>query len=197
MPYLFAKAVEAHETGVPMMRAMLLEFPDDPACHTLDRQYLLGESLMVAPVLHDDGHVEYYVPEGNWTNYITGDVITGPRWVRETHGFLSTPLLVRPNSIIAVGANNERPDYDYADGVIIRVYQLADGKTATAVIPTIKGEAALTITATRTGNEIKLIADGDTKNWSAQLMGMPSIASVDGGSTIADSKGIIVLFTSS
>lgn len=50
MPYLYGKAVEAHEHGVPMMRPMMLEFPDDPACDMLDRQYMLGDSLLVAPI---------------------------------------------------------------------------------------------------------------------------------------------------
>jgi alpha-D-xyloside xylohydrolase len=94
MPYLWAKAVEAHETGVPMMRAMTLEFPDDPACDGLDRQYMLGDALLVAPVFSEDV-VEYYVPAGRWRNVITGAEIQGPGWQRESHGFLSLPLLLR------------------------------------------------------------------------------------------------------
>jgi len=94
MPYLWDKAIEAHETGVPMMRAMTLEFPDDPACDGLDRQYMLGDALLVAPVF-SDSVVDYYVPAGRWTNLITGDVVEGPGWRRETHSYMSLPLLVR------------------------------------------------------------------------------------------------------
>ncbi len=92
MPYLFAQAVATSQTGVPMMRAMMLEFPDDPASAYLDRQYLLGESLLVAPVLSANGSIDYYVPAGNWTHFLTGEVVTGPKWVHETHDFLSAPL---------------------------------------------------------------------------------------------------------
>jgi alpha-D-xyloside xylohydrolase len=94
MPYLWAKAVESHETGIPVMRAMTLEFPDDPACDTLDRQYMLGDALLVAPVFSDE-IVEYYVPAGRWHNLITGEEIQGPGWKRESHGFQSLPLLLR------------------------------------------------------------------------------------------------------
>lgn len=52
MPYVFAAACEASHRGIPVMRAMILEFPDDPGCDHLDRQYMLGESLLVAPVFH-------------------------------------------------------------------------------------------------------------------------------------------------
>lgn len=62
------------------MRAMMLEFAGDPACDTLDRQYMLGESLLVAPVFTAEGVAEYYLPPGRWTNLISGVVVVGPRW---------------------------------------------------------------------------------------------------------------------
>jgi alpha-D-xyloside xylohydrolase len=77
MPYLFRAAEQAHHAGTPVMRAMLLEFPDDPTCLPLDRQYMLGDDLLVAPVLAEEGGVEYYVPAGTWTNVLTG--APGPR----------------------------------------------------------------------------------------------------------------------
>jgi alpha-D-xyloside xylohydrolase len=101
MPYLWAKTVEAHETGVPVMRAMMLEFPDDPACDGLDRQYMLGESLLVAPVFTDSGVVDFYLPEGEWTSLWDGRTVEGGRWLRETHDVFSLPLYVRPGTLLA------------------------------------------------------------------------------------------------
>ena len=89
MPYLFAHALEAHDQGLPVMRAMLLEFPGDPACDYLDRQYMFGGSLLVAPIFSREGDVAYYVPAGRWTHFLTGRVIEGPGWQRETHDYLS------------------------------------------------------------------------------------------------------------
>ena len=119
MPYLWTQAVEAHERGVPVMRAMHVEFPDDPACDTLDRQYMLGDRLLVAPVFSPDGTVDYYVPEGTWRNLLTQQEVNGPRWVRETHGPLTLPVLVRPGHALPIGARDDRPDYDYAEGLIV------------------------------------------------------------------------------
>ncbi|MFI8277527.1 alpha-xylosidase [Streptomyces sp. NPDC085929] len=62
-PYLQRATQQAHATGVAVMRAMALEFPGDPAAAALERQYLLGDDLLVAPVFTDDGTVECYVPE--------------------------------------------------------------------------------------------------------------------------------------
>ena len=75
MPYLYGAAVTAHVRGVPVMRAMPLAFPEDRGCDTLDRQYMLGDSLLVAPVLSSDGVVDYYLPAGRWTNLLNGNVI--------------------------------------------------------------------------------------------------------------------------
>ena len=100
----------------------------------------------MAPVFSYDGVVNYYLPAGRWTNLLNGNVVEGGRWVRETHDFMSLPLMVRPNSVIAIGNNDERPDYDYADGVTLRVYELEDGKRVIAEIPTLTGEIQTTFT---------------------------------------------------
>jgi alpha-D-xyloside xylohydrolase len=73
MPYLFAAAVEATRSGVPVLRAMVIEFPNEPGCSTLDLQYMLGESLLVAPVFTEDGQVDVYIPEGRWTHLLSGE----------------------------------------------------------------------------------------------------------------------------
>ncbi|CAM5657973.1 Alpha-xylosidase [Streptomyces alboniger] len=119
MPYLYGAAAEAPRTGVPVMRPMLLEFPDDPACRTLDRQYMLGPDLLVAPVFTADGSVEFYVPEGTWTHLLTGESVQGPGWHRETHGFDSLPLYVRPGAVLPLGADEQRPDGDWLEGLTL------------------------------------------------------------------------------
>lgn len=120
-PYLQAAGREAHRTGTPVMRAMLLEFPHDPAVAYLDRQYLLGPDLLVAPVFSADGEVEYYLPEGEWLDLLTGDPLTGGRWIRERHEVDSLPLLLRPGAVIALGAREDRPDTDHLDGLTLLV----------------------------------------------------------------------------
>jgi alpha-D-xyloside xylohydrolase len=77
MPYIFSSAVNTHKTGIPTMRAMVLEFTDDICCEDLDKQYMLGDSLMVAPVFREDGNVTYYLPEGEWTHLLSNEVKIG------------------------------------------------------------------------------------------------------------------------
>ncbi|MDR1570492.1 MAG: alpha-xylosidase [Oscillospiraceae bacterium] len=149
MPYLFSQAVAAHETGVPVMRAMFVEFPDDPGCEDLDRQYMLGESLLVAPVFRKDGEVVYYLPQGVWTHLLTGERVEGGGWRKEKYGYLSLPLFVRPQSLLAVSAEETRPDYDYRVGASVHVYALQPGDCAAATIYDALGAAGLNISVAR------------------------------------------------
>ena len=159
MPYLYGAAVEAHEHGTPMMRPMMLEFPDDPACDTLDRQYMMGESLLVAPVFHADSHVDYYLPDGLWTSLLDGRKVQGGHWQKETHDFLSLPLMVRPGTVLPMGKQDDRPDYDYTDGLELHVYQLAEGQTVVLKIPDLKGQLAATYTVTMKNGKAEVATD--------------------------------------
>ena len=172
MPYLQQAAFSAHREGIPMMRAMVLEFPDDPACTHLDRQYMLGGDLLVAPVLSGSGEVTYYVPDGVWTHFLTGKRIEGPCWARERHDVMSLPLLVRPGAVIPVGAVDGRPDYDYVRGVTLRVYELADGDSVTTVIPAASGGEAATFVTSRRGSLIRAAADVPDGDWGMLVSGI-------------------------
>ncbi|MFD0856140.1 TIM-barrel domain-containing protein, partial [Actinomadura adrarensis] len=192
MPYLAGAARQASEDGLPMMRAMLLEFPDDPACTHLERQYMLGDDLLVAPVFstEPEGEVAYYVPDGVWTHYLTGERIHGGCWVRERHGFDSVPLLVRPGSVVPEGAVDDRPDYDHAEGVTLRVYEFRDGASVTTEIST------ATFTTARQGAELRVTAANAPATWNVLLIKTdPASIRVEGGTASAHDQGVLIRAT--
>lgn len=147
MPYLFQAGQEAAASGIPLMRPMILEFPDDPAVAYLDRQYMLGPDILVAPVFSADGDVDLYLPDGEWTHLLTGERVTGGGWRHERHGFDSLPVYVRPGAVIPWGARTDRPDYDYHDGLELRAF------------PGGSGSATITVTA----------PDGTSRTYTADL----------------------------
>ena len=101
-PYLLKMAQETHEIGVPMMRAMVLEFPDDPTCEDIDTQYMLGDDLLVAPVFREDGVARFYVPDDGtgqaWTNIITDTAYEPGKWYTEQYDYHTLPVLARPGT---------------------------------------------------------------------------------------------------
>jgi alpha-D-xyloside xylohydrolase len=173
MPCIWAAAVESHTQGLPLLRAMFLEFPADPGCAYLDRQYMLGDSLLAAPVFSPDGNVEYYLPPGRWTNILSGEVIeSGGSWRREHHGYFSLPLLARPNSVIPLGNNKTRPDYDYACGICFQVFELADGAEISTPVYGISGGGESVFTVSRRGRSYTAGNEGAAKSWDLLLRGL-------------------------
>jgi alpha-D-xyloside xylohydrolase len=167
-----------------MMRAMVLEFPDDPACAPLERQYMLGPDLLVAPVFSETGEVSYYVPEGTWTHFTTGRTVTGPRWVRESHDYFGVPLLARPGAAIPVGAVHDRPDYTWADGVTVRVFQPADGSRTVVRVPREDGTTAVEITVVREGGTLRAESSDASLPWSVEVAGGPAARAEAGTSVL-------------
>lgn len=169
MPYLARLGLEAHEEGLPVMRPMVLEFPDDRAVAAVDTQYMLGDRLLVAPVFSAAGDVDVYVPAGTWTNLLTGRQLTGPRWVHEQHGFATLPLLVRPGTVLPLGAHDDRPDYAWADGVTLRLFGLVDGHRSVTRVPGTGGTPDAVFTVVRDGDLIEVSADSAPGAWSVQV----------------------------
>ena len=135
MPYIYGQAVAAARDGMPVLRPMVAEFPDDPGCTHLDRQYMFGDRLLVAPVFTASGETSYYVPSGTWTHLQTGATVRGPAWVHEVCDFQTVPVFVRPGSVLPIGARDDRPDYPYEEDVTLRAYEFAEGDRTTVAVP--------------------------------------------------------------
>ena len=178
MPYLFASAVYTHNTGIPSMRTMVLEFPEDICCEDLDRQYMLGERLLVAPVFNKEGDVTYYLPEGEWTHLLSGEVKQGGKWIRERYDYFSLPLFVRENTILPIGGNDQAPDYDYTDGLTLQIYSLKD--TAEAIVYDTDGKEALRATAIRNGDAVTLSIRGQFRELKLRLVNVSAVTNVTG-----------------
>ena len=169
MPYLAELGEQAHEQGVPVMRPMVLEFPTDRGAATVDTQYMLGDSLLVAPVFSAEGDVDVYVPDGTWTSLLDGSQVTGPRWVREEHGFSSLPLYVRPGTVLPFAAHTDRPDGDWADGLTLRLFDLPDGHRSRTRVPSSSGGDPVWFTVERVGERVRVVAQGTSAPWHVRV----------------------------
>lgn len=99
MPYIYAQAKKCTEEGLPMMRALFVEFPEDPGAWLVDDQYLFGEDILVAPLFEDVEERNVYLPSGNWIDYQTGKVYK-KGWHSIAAGDIPVVMLVKDNSII-------------------------------------------------------------------------------------------------
>ena len=169
MPYLYAAGEQATRHGLPVMRPLQLAFPADPAVAYLDRQYLLGPDLLVAPVFDAGGDVEFYLPEGGWFDIFSGRREEGGRWMREHHGALSLPLYVREGAVLPRGARTDRPDYPYLDGLTLELYPAADaGRREVEVVEPGGRRARFVVEWTAGGAVATSDAEGD---WRLRVVG--------------------------
>jgi alpha-D-xyloside xylohydrolase len=169
---------------------MVLEFVEDPTCHHLDRQYMLGDSLLVAPIFNDASEANFYLPKGKWTNFFTGESVEGGGWIKQSHTYLSVPLYVRPNSIIAVGNVNNLPDYDYADGVELQVFGFESDTVASVDVYNTQGQAELKVTVERVRKVITIVTEDSGKPWSVLFKGVNELLSIEGGTSSVETTGL-------
>ena len=120
LPYIYSTAYETHRQGLPMMRAMLLEFQEDLNTRDISTQYMLGGSLLVAPVFDQKEH-RVYLPTGDWVDFYSGRRHKGPRWITVEKDIMTIPLFIRPNS--AIPMLQEAPmhieDQNFADLAVV------------------------------------------------------------------------------
>jgi alpha-D-xyloside xylohydrolase len=143
-PYLYSAAIEAHGTAMPVMRALALMWPEDPHALHCDQQYMLGPSMMVAPVVHPSGRKTVYLPEGDWIDYWTRECIRGPVSFQLQVPPEILPLYVRGSAVIPMlepGAKIETGSFTklvldlHPEGPSSTVFADDDGETKVIVTP--------------------------------------------------------------
>jgi alpha-D-xyloside xylohydrolase len=99
MPYIYAQAKHSSENGLPMMRALFIEYPEDPGSWLIDNQYLFGSDILVAPLLEEERERAVYLPPGNWIDYQTGQSYA-PGWHQIKAGAMPVVMLVKEGAVI-------------------------------------------------------------------------------------------------
>ena len=174
MPYLGRLAEEASSEGVPMMRPMVLEFPDDRGSRHVDTQFMLGDALCVSPVFRADGTGDTYLPSAGWVHLLDGEV-AGPGWTSREYGFDSLGLYVRPGTVLPVGARDDTPEYAWAEGLTLRAFGLPDGFDGTIHVPGGTGAAA-TFRVRRDGDVIVASTADAPGAWTLEVVGGSSVS---------------------
>jgi alpha-D-xyloside xylohydrolase len=121
MPYVYAQAKDSSEHGLPVLRALFVEYPDDPGSWLVDDQYLFGTDLLVAPLMHqDEVRRNVYLPPGNWIDYQSGKSYSHG-WHAIEAGKIPIVLLVREGAAIphiGLAQSTQQMDWTKLDLVV-------------------------------------------------------------------------------
>jgi alpha-glucosidase (family GH31 glycosyl hydrolase) len=137
MPYLYSAVREAHDTGMPIMRALWLHYPDDPAAVARSHEYLWGRDMLIAPVfskgttgpIHGFTLRELYLPDGVWYDFWRPDrPIAGRQTLTQTVALDRIPIFVRAGAILPLDPVRQYVDEPVTEPTTIRVYPGADGE---------------------------------------------------------------------
>jgi alpha-D-xyloside xylohydrolase len=103
LPYIYGEAMACGRTSLPMLRALALDFQDDPTALSIEDQYLFGWSFLVAPILDETGQRNVYLPAGDWIDFWDKSLRHGPCWLDVIAPLEILPLYVRAGAIIPYG----------------------------------------------------------------------------------------------
>jgi alpha-D-xyloside xylohydrolase len=158
MPYVYAQAKDCSEHGLPMVRALFIEYPDDPGSWNVDDEYLFGSSVLVAPLMEEGSTARnVYLPPGTWIDYQTGKSFTGG-WQKIEAGKLPVVMLVRDGTVlpqIKLAQSTLQMDWSQLDLVVFA----KDVQTAKGLVYLPTDNVLRELSLTKTGDTFKLAND--------------------------------------
>jgi alpha-D-xyloside xylohydrolase len=140
LPYLWATARDCVEHSLPVSRALVLEYPDDPTTWRIGDQWLFGDALLVAPILDESGRRRVYLPAGTWTDWWTGEGTAGPRWIDVEADLETLPLWLREGAVIPLGPVMDHVDQRPLDELTLRIAPFVGDGVRELSIPTQAGD---------------------------------------------------------
>jgi len=157
MPYIFAQAKNASEKGLPMLRALFVEFPDDAGSWLIDNEYLFGSDMLVAPLLENGNSRDVYLPKGKWIDYQTGTVYEGG-WHNIEAGEIPVVVLVRDGAVIPhIKLAQSTKDMDWSE-LELKVYA-ADATAAKGLLCLPADQKLVEVKVSNSGAGFKLDAN--------------------------------------
>jgi alpha-D-xyloside xylohydrolase len=158
MPYIYAQSKYASENGLPMVRALFVEYPQDAGSWLVDDEYLFGSDMLVAPLFEakTTGR-NVYLPEGKWIDYQTSKVYNGG-WNAIEAGKIPVIILVRDGAVIPhIGLAQSTKDMDWSE--IDLVTYSAGASTLTGMVCLPENNLLVPLTMVKSGNSFNLSSD--------------------------------------
>lgn len=131
---------------------------------------MFGDNILVAPIFNDKSISSYYLPAGKWTNIINNklyDCSQSGKWIEEKYDYMSMPILAKNNSIIAIGNNNKKCDYEYLDNINYHIFEPSNN--IETKIYSITNTMSAIVKVKVENNSVKIETNNAPYNWKATL----------------------------
>ncbi|MFX1296107.1 MAG: TIM-barrel domain-containing protein [Promethearchaeota archaeon] len=135
LPYIYGSAIKCVEKSLPMTRALVIEFQDDPTVWNIGDEFLFGDSLLIAPITDKTNKRTIYLPEGIWTNWWTGERIKGGNWIYVEVDIETMPLYIREGGIIPMGPVMNYIDEIRTEEILLRIAKFEGEGKSNFIVP--------------------------------------------------------------
>ena len=162
LPYLLGVSKESCRTMLPVTRALVVEYQDDPNVWNIEDQYLSGEYLLVAPVYTEENSRTLYLPKGVWTDWHSGERISGGKWITVDAPMDILPLYVKEGAIIPLGPEMNYTAQKEIDEIEVRIYPFEGNGVSTFTVFTGKTSTPIRYVA-KDGFHTVTVAGSDIK----------------------------------
>ncbi|MFI5385665.1 MAG: TIM-barrel domain-containing protein [Fimbriimonadales bacterium] len=122
IPYLYSAFNEYHQTGLPVIRALVVDYPDDAQTAAIDDQFMFGPSILVAPMIEGQKSRSVYLPTGDWVDFFTGEKLAGGKKITATKSLDEMPLYVKANTLLPLAAPVNHVSSGTVFDLTVRVY---------------------------------------------------------------------------
>lgn len=153
MPYVYAQAKQCTEKGLPMVRALFVEYPDDPGAWMVEDQYLFGSDILVAPMMETGNSRNVYLPKGTWIDYRNGKVYR-QGWNTIATGEIPAVILVREGAVIPHAELAQSTDKINWSDIELKVYGNKEKATGLICLPS--NDKLTNIVLTESGNGYRI-----------------------------------------
>jgi len=129
LPFLYTEFYKASVSGVPIMRPLVLEFPDDKTTYRIDTQFMVGENILISPVLEAGAKTRYmYLPKGDWYDFWTREKVTGGKWIDANAPLDEMPIFIRAGAVVPMQQVIQYTDQAPADPLTFEIFPSSEAK---------------------------------------------------------------------
>jgi alpha-D-xyloside xylohydrolase len=122
IPYLYASFAQYHQRGIPPFRALVMDYPDDANTYEIDDSYMMGDSILVAPLIAGQTERKVYLPRGTWKDFWTNETYAGETWYDIAADLDHIPVFVKDNTLLPIATPLQCVADDAVFEIVVRIY---------------------------------------------------------------------------
>ncbi len=187
IPYLYSESITSAVLGLPLLRAMVVDYQSDRTVHSIDDQFMCGSNILVAPIMRKSSERTFYLPEGLWYEFFSKECVGGKQWMTREYDLEKIPIWLKAGSIIPFGPVIQNTT-ELTDQTPLNLILLLDHNGKAGYQFYQNQDSVVDIKAWSQGEQVMVTIDGDMQLAKVHVFG--SIGEIDSESISVNRTGV-------